>query len=80
MLFRSQEVRDYMTERYGDFILYKPPVRASTLLLWFGPGALAVIGLLVLVHILRSRARMSPEAFDPDQPDDADAQDALNRR
>jgi len=76
----DDEVRDYMTQRYGDFILYKPPVRASTWLLWFGPGILAVIGLMVLVHILRSRARMSPEAFDPDQPDDADAQDALNRR
>ncbi|MEY4766003.1 MAG: hypothetical protein RI907_2676 [Pseudomonadota bacterium] len=70
----DQEVRDYMTQRYGDFILYKPPVRLSTALLWFGPAALAVIGLLVLVNILRRRARMAADAFDPDQPDEDEAQ------
>jgi cytochrome c-type biogenesis protein CcmH len=69
----DQEVRDFMTQRYGDFILYRPPVRSSTALLWYGPAALAVIGLLVLVGILRRRSRMAPEAFDPDLPDEGDA-------
>jgi cytochrome c-type biogenesis protein CcmH len=72
----DQDVRDFMTQRYGDFILYRPPVRGSTALLWYGPAALAVIGLLVLVGILRRRARMAPEAFDPDQADDGDASSA----
>jgi cytochrome c-type biogenesis protein CcmH len=64
------QVRDFMTQRYGDFILYRPPVRPSTALLWYGPAALGVIGLAILVGILRRRARMAPDAFDPDQPED----------
>lgn len=65
----DQQVRDYMTARYGNFILYRPPVDASTALLWFGPGLLAVGGLLGLWWILRRRARMQPDAFDPDEPE-----------
>ena len=69
----DEQVRDFMTQRYGNFILYKPPVTTATALLWFGPAALGVIGLAVLVGILRKRSRMSPDAFDPDQPDDDNA-------
>lgn len=65
----DQQIRQYMTDRYGNFILYRPPVAASTALLWFGPGVLAVLGLLALWWILRQRARMSPDAFDPDEPE-----------
>ncbi len=72
----DQQVRDFMTQRYGDFILYRPPVRSNTALLWFGPAVLAVLGLVLLVAILRRRARMAPEAFDPDLPDDGDASSA----
>jgi cytochrome c-type biogenesis protein CcmH len=68
----DQQIRDYMTARYGDFVLYRPPVNRSTALLWFGPGLLAVIGLAVLWWTLRRRARMSPDAFDPDVPDATD--------
>lgn len=68
----DQQVRDYMTARYGDFILYRPPVNHSTALLWFGPGVLAVLGLLTLWLILRRRARMSADAFDPDLPEGSD--------
>ncbi len=69
----DQEVRDYMTQRYGDFILYRPPVEGSTALLWFGPGLLAAGGLLGLWLLLRNRARMQADAFDPDEPEpDAD--------
>ena len=42
------EVVDYMVARYGDFVLYNPPVKASTYLLWFGPFILLVIILWVL--------------------------------
>src|SRR3954451_19445874 len=38
------EVVDYMTARYGDFVLYRPPLRATTVLLWFGPMLLLGIG------------------------------------
>jgi cytochrome c-type biogenesis protein CcmH len=40
----EREVIDYMTERYGDFVLYRPPVRASTVLLWAGPLLMLLLG------------------------------------
>lgn len=65
----EQQIRDYMTARYGNFILYRPPVDRSTALLWFGPALLAVGGLAFLWWTLRRRARMQADAFDPDLPD-----------
>jgi len=49
------EIADYMVQRYGDFVLYRPPVKAITLLLWFGPPLLLVIGIGVLVGFVRRR-------------------------
>ena len=66
------QVRQFMTERYGDFILYRPPVDARTSVLWFGPAALAVLGLVGLWWMLRQRARMPAQAFDPDAAEPAD--------
>jgi cytochrome c-type biogenesis protein CcmH len=60
------EVIDYMTARYGDFVLYRPPVKASTAVLWFGPAVLLVGGIGTLGFILRRRAKMAAEAFEPD--------------
>ena len=60
------EVVDYMTARYGDFVLYRPPLRATTLLLWFGPALMLAGGAAVLVIVLRRRSRMAAEAFDAD--------------
>jgi len=50
-----------MTERYGDFVLYRPPVKATTLLLWFGPGLLMVAGLVALFMRLRRRSKETPQ-------------------
>ncbi len=52
-----KEVVDYMVERYGDFVLYRPPLRPATLLLWAGPFVIFVIGLVVLVMFIRRRNR-----------------------
>ena len=71
----EREIIDYMTARYGDFVLYRPPVKTSTALLWFGPAALLVGGVAVLWLVLRRRSRLAPEAFEPDLPDDAEAAD-----
>jgi cytochrome c-type biogenesis protein CcmH len=49
------DIKRFMTERYGDFVLYKPPVKGTTLLLWFGPLLLLVTGALVAWRILRAR-------------------------
>ncbi len=66
----DQQIIDYMTARYGDFVLYRPPLKGSTTLLWFGPGVLLVGGLLTLFVVLRRRSRMDPALFEP-EPDDA---------
>jgi cytochrome c-type biogenesis protein CcmH len=51
----EQEVIDFMVQRYGDFVLYRPPFNAATLLLWIGPFALLVAGLAALLVNLRRR-------------------------
>jgi len=49
------EIRAWMTERYGDFVLYRPPVKPTTLLLWVGPFVLLVVAVAGLVLYLRRR-------------------------
>lgn len=71
----DREIIDYMTARYGDFVLYRPPVKTTTALLWFGPLVLLVGGLVILVLVLRRRSRMAADAFEPDQLDAADGPD-----
>ncbi|RZT06285.1 cytochrome c-type biogenesis protein CcmH [Duganella sp. CF402] len=50
----EQEVLDFMVQRYGDFVLYRPPVKSTTWLLWFGPFLLLLAGALLLVSRLRA--------------------------
>jgi cytochrome c-type biogenesis protein CcmH len=57
----DQQIVDYMVARYGDFVLYQPPVKATTMLLWAGPGLLVVLGFFVLARTLRARRRMAAE-------------------
>ncbi len=63
----DREVIDFMTARYGDFVLYRPPVKAKTAPLWFGPGVLMVGGLAALVLTLHRRSLMSDELFEQDE-------------
>jgi len=51
----DREIVDYLVERYGDFVRYRPPVKASTYLLWFGPFLLLAVGAGGLVMYLRRR-------------------------
>jgi cytochrome c-type biogenesis protein CcmH len=64
------EIRRYMTDRYGDFVLYRPPVNERTALLWIGPVLLLGAGLVALIVVMRRRGRMPDEAFEPDAEDD----------
>jgi cytochrome c-type biogenesis protein CcmH len=72
----DREVVDYMTARYGDFVRYRPPLKPSTGLLWFGPGLLLGGGLAGLLITLRRRSRLAPQAFEPDPPEDGDEEPA----
>ena len=80
MLQRGQtpdQVRRYMTDRYGDFILYRPPLKATTAVLWFAPAVLLAIALAVLAIVIRRRARMADDEFEPEPLlDDGEATDA----
>lgn len=51
----DQEILEFMVERYGDFVLYDPPMKPTTMLLWFGPLALFLAGLIALIFYLRRR-------------------------
>ncbi|MEN9417052.1 MAG: hypothetical protein RI988_672 [Pseudomonadota bacterium] len=62
----DREVIDFMTARYGDFVLYRPPVKNSTAVLWFGPGVLLVVAVAVFLFILRRRSKLPPDRFEPD--------------
>ncbi|MCL2830619.1 MAG: cytochrome c-type biogenesis protein CcmH [Betaproteobacteria bacterium] len=53
----DSDIKDFMVTRYGDFVLYRPPLEGATLLLWFGPGLLFIIALVALRSTLRRRDR-----------------------
>ena len=63
----EQQVFDYMTARYGDFVLYRPPVKRTTLLLWYGPPLMLGAGLLALWMLLRRRSRLGDDRFEPEE-------------
>jgi len=54
----DKAIIDYLVARYGDFVRYRPPLKASTLLLWLGPFALMLAGAIGLVVMLRRREKM----------------------
>lgn len=58
----DQEIIDYLVSRYGDFVLFDPPMKSYTILLWYGPFALLLMGLVGLVFQLRKRKNAAPEA------------------
>ena len=47
----DDDIIHYLVARYGDFILFNPPIKATTLLLWFGPGAFLLLGLIIFWRI-----------------------------
>jgi len=51
------QIVDFMVERYGDFVLYRPPLKGTTLFLWFGPPVLLLLGVIFLLRYLSSRRK-----------------------
>ena len=62
----DDEIRGYMVERYGDFVLYKPPFNAATAVLWIAPGLLIVGGFAALIVMMRRRREPAGDAPQPD--------------
>jgi len=60
----DDQIYSYMTARYGDFVLYRPPWKSSTYLLWGGPALLAVFGVLALLGVLYRRSRLPQDMFE----------------
>jgi len=61
----DEAIINYMLERYGEFVLYKPRVSGQTLLLWYGPILLLLIGLIIIGLILRHRLKKTPTDENP---------------
>jgi cytochrome c-type biogenesis protein CcmH len=57
----DDEIRDFMVSRYGDFVLYQPPFKPTTFMLWVGPFLLLALGLVVLYINVRRRQKMLAE-------------------
>lgn len=62
----KQEIIQFMTERYGDFVLYKPPFNAITSLLWLAPALFLIIGLITIISFIRAK-KTATTAIDADK-------------
>jgi cytochrome c-type biogenesis protein CcmH len=58
------DIRQFLVARYGDFVLYRPPLKQSTWALWFGPFLLLAIALVVVIRVAAGRARAEPAPLD----------------
>ncbi len=57
----DKEIIDYMVSRYGDFVLYRPPVKNTTYFLWFGPFFILFIAIIIIARVIRPRANDKAE-------------------
>lgn len=63
----DEEIIDFMVARYGDFVLYRPPLKATTVLLWVGPFLILGVGIIVLlIHIRKRRTTIEPDLDEAD--------------
>ena len=70
----QDQVKQYMVDRYGDFVLYRPPFKSSTIVLWVGPFALIIIVLWLVIRNIRARSVL----IAPDQSGLQRAKDLLS--
>jgi len=67
----DKEITDYLVERYGDFVRYRPPLKSQTLLLWVGPTLLLLAGIGGLWWALRKRNALLPDENDNGEGEEA---------
>jgi cytochrome c-type biogenesis protein CcmH len=63
----QQDVVDFMTQRYGDFVMYRPAFSLKTGLLWLGPGVFLLIGIMTVIMLARSKKATAQAALDKQQ-------------
>ena len=63
----ERDVVDFMVARYGDFVLYRPPLKASTVFLWAGPFVFMIAGFFFLARFLRRRRVAAPQFSDAER-------------
>jgi cytochrome c-type biogenesis protein CcmH len=66
----DQEVRDFLQARYGDFVLYNPPFKPGTWILWLAPLCFGLIGIVVLIRMLRARPETNLSEADSHRADE----------
>jgi len=62
--WNEAQVKKYLVDRYGDFVLYKPPMKMSTFLLWFGPILMLLIGFGILFMMVRNNSKQPTTQLD----------------
>ena len=63
----DKDIIDFMVARYGDFVLYRPPLKAATILLWAGPFLFLFLGMYLLIRFLRRRQVPAPQLTEADR-------------
>ncbi|HET7671647.1 MAG TPA: cytochrome c-type biogenesis protein [Burkholderiales bacterium] len=63
----DQDILDFMVARYGDFVLYRPPFKATTVVLWAGPFLFLILGLYFLIRFVRRRRVPAPQLTDAER-------------
>lgn len=73
----NQQIIDFMVDRYGDFVRYKPALTGKTALLWFGPAGLLLAGVVVMAVIVRRRRATPTDGSDALSPEERKRLDQL---
>ncbi|MFT6247640.1 cytochrome c-type biogenesis protein [Colwellia sp. Arc7-D] len=76
----DQEIIDFMVYRYGDFVLYRPPLKEQTYILWFGPIVILLGFILGVVFVLRKRSKLKTNELDLSVQEQANLDDILNKK
>lgn len=77
----KQQVTEFMVNRYGDFVLYNPPVKSTTWLLWGGPFVLMFVGVFVMLKKIRARQQeKQTDSTDLSEDEKQKLQDILNNK
>jgi len=64
----DEEIKTFLVERYGDFVLYKPPVKSNTMVLWAAPLLLLLGGGVLIAFVVRRQGKLAPTAGKGENP------------